>query len=257
MERVDFHAREEFAVAFDRRSESESGCFLNAEKSRSDEVQGESGKEREEIDVFKMPQIMREARHRNGASEQEREDTAPVAGIAIAPMDEIAENRRKVRSKSGAYEDGRNPEGGSRKKGGVNDGSDGKDRRRNRKNEMTRKVTGFVGIAEGAINVNGERVEVVAGKGMDGIGVDGKIGRKEFVGDAKSVYGFGAKEHDGEDGELFSRKIGSNAIDEPVNDEPILVALDGDEAARGQLEENSGEGFAVGIADQDVPQRGG
>jgi len=35
------------------------------------------------------------------------------------------------------------------------------------------------------------------------------------------------------------------------------VAFDGDEAARGELQEDGGDGFAVGIADEEVPQRGG
>ena len=120
-ERVDFNAGEEFAVTLDGWSKRAGGEFWNAEIVRSHDIQDESGGERGKVDVFKMLHVVSETGHHGGGREQESGDAGPVAGVAIAVVDEIAEDRSEEREKNGADEDGGNPESGDREKCGVND----------------------------------------------------------------------------------------------------------------------------------------
>jgi len=146
-----------------------------------------------------MLHIVREAGHRSGGSEQECGDAGPVAGVAIAVVDEIAKNRSEKREENGADEDGGNPECRRREKCGVDDQGDGEDCCGHGEGEVAREVSIFVGTAEGSVDVIGKRVEVVASERHDGIGVEGKIGGQKFVGDAEGVDRLGTEEHDGKD----------------------------------------------------------
>jgi len=140
-----------------------------------------------------MLQIVGQTRHHGGGGDQNCEDAGPVAGIAVTPVEEIAEDRREVGRENGGDENGRDPEGDDRQKCGVDDSGDGEDRGGDGEGEMPREIGGFVGFVKGALDVDGERIEVVAGERRMGYASLGRSGARSSSGMRRVLMGSGRR----------------------------------------------------------------